>query len=151
MRAEDVWRLPQSLRDGWRRWAERPSASHRDGRVLITGADQRPATSLSFRSSLLFSPSDFRPPSLFSCPSRRLVQDAPSVQRSPPFFSFLLPLLPFLVFLLHTTQGIPVQFWSCRKANSTWRTSLRAMNRITKACWQGRRQGSLEFFLSISV
>jgi hypothetical protein len=36
VRLEDVWRLPQSLRNGWHPRAERTSESFRNGRSLIS-------------------------------------------------------------------------------------------------------------------
>lgn len=54
MCAENVRRLPQSLRDGWRARAERTSQGLRDGRILITDIDQLSGTRYSLVSFLCF-------------------------------------------------------------------------------------------------
>ena len=156
MRAEDVWRLPQSLRDGWRCWVERPGESHRDGWLLITCVAHEPCHlffpflfSLSLLSSLdVFLLSRVR--------SHRLVQDArqrnnyrhPQFPFSRPLFLLFLSLIFFLHIL---AQRIPVQFWSCRREQRTapGAMPLGGYEHVfhKKHCWQGRWRGN--FFLSI--
>lgn len=130
MRAEDVWRLPQSLRDGWRRRFERPSESHGAGRILNTGDAQTSFLSfLLFRRivvHLLLSPHPISSP----CTRRAPANETPHTHTFPFCFSF------FSSFPFSTSQRIPVQFWSCRKDEQHLRdhtcTPLRAMNRIYK-------------------
>ena len=103
MCAEDVWRLPQSVRDGWRGWAERASESHRVGWLLITGGARRPGTlvfslhacpfSLGL-SSIFFFPSD---------PSHRLVQDAHHSGTTTAHIS--LPFLLLFSFFFHISSS----------------------------------------------
>ena len=103
MRAENVWRLPQSLRDGWRRGFERASESHRDGWLLITSDVQRPFTFFPFSLPCLSILSGTFVHFLFpSLPSRRLVHDAHRGEvRHPHFLAcFLLPLFLSLTIIL---------------------------------------------------
>ena len=147
MRAENVWWLPQSLRDGWRRRSERPSESHRDGRLLIAGDLQRPLTFLSTSLPLSFLPLDFRPSSLsfrpISSPCTGCTQ-----RRAPPhkfpclFFLFL---FSFSYIAKDTRAILELQERRTAPEGSHMARHSGLRTEFTKACWQGRRQGSLEF------
>ena len=154
MRAENVWRLPQSLRDGWRRGFERASESHRDGWLLITSDVQRPFTFFPFFLPCLSILSGTFVHFLFpSLPSRRLVHDAHRGEvRHPHFLAcFLFPL-----FLSLTSQRIPVQFWSCRKdeqhlRDRTWHATQGYEQNLTKSMLAGPAARELGVFLPLSV
>lgn len=151
MCAEDVWRLPQSVRDGWRGWAERASESHRVGWLLITGGARRPGTlvfslhacpfSLGL-SSIFFFPSD---------PSHRLVQDAHHSGTTTAHISlpFLFPLVSsFLFFLSIQRKGYPCNSGVAGKRTAPGAMPPRATNSLTKSMLAGP---AAREFLSISV
>jgi hypothetical protein len=155
VRAEDVWWLPQSLRDGWRLRAERPSASHRDGRILIAGRLDRPGAFFAFPFMLFLSLLDFRPSSPSVHPSRRLVQDARQRTTTATHISFLsFPSFPSFPFFLLHRKGYP-----CNSGVAGKRTAPEGSNKhatqgyeqvLTKSMLAGpaAREG---FFLTCQV